>query len=115
MCSSSHEHLSQSESIGRRGTFLIVVKIDKNIAALLLTASDAFCPILKNLGPIMALVAAARSVPPYIDKIGRAFPRCRRVVMVRQAKRDVSVGKQSQDFRGVPTGMAKLKAVAPLF
>jgi hypothetical protein len=33
----------------------------------------------------------------------------------RDQKRDVSVGKQSQDFRGVPAGVAELKAVATLF
>jgi hypothetical protein len=73
ICSSSRDELSQSERIGRRGTFLIIIEIDKNIAALLLPASDAFCPFLKDLGAIMALVAAARSVPPYIDKSAVRF------------------------------------------
>src|SRR3954453_1745447 len=115
MRGSSREELSQFERIGRRCTFLIIVEIDKNIAALLCPASDAFCPVLKDLSAIMVLVAAARSVPPYIDKIGRALPRCRRLVVIRQAKRDVSLGKQAQDFRGVPTGGAALEAVATLF
>src|SRR3984893_14959581 len=53
----------------------------------------------------MSLVTAARPVPSHIDKIGGAFPRCRRIVMMRQAERDILFGQQSQDARRVPARM----------
>src|SRR4051794_7493439 len=79
---SSREELPQLERIGRRGAFLIVIEIDENIAALFVPARNAFGPVLKNLGAIMALVSPAGSMAPHIDKIGRAFPRRRGVMVV---------------------------------
>jgi hypothetical protein len=89
---SSSEKLPQLKGIGRRGAFLIAVEIDEHVAALFLPAGNALGPVLKNLGAIMALVPAARSMPSQIDKIGRAFAGRRSVVVVRQAERNILPG-----------------------
>ena len=54
-------------------------------------------------------------MPPDIDKIGGPFPRGRRIVMVRDAERDVLFGEQPQDAWGVPAGMPEFKTVPALF
>ena len=48
---------------------------------------------------------------PDIDEIGGALPWRRRVVVIRNAKRDILIRQQPEDFRRVPARVPKLEAV----
>ena len=54
-------------------------------------------------------------MPPDINEIGGALPRCRRIVMVRDAERDILFGEEAQDAWGVPARMPEFETVAALF
>src|SRR2546430_7201851 len=103
------------QRIRRRGALLIVIEIDEDDASLFLPGLDPPGPNRKRVGAIPPFVAAARPVPPDIDEIGGALPRRRRIVMVRDAERDILVGEQPQDPRGVPARKPEFKTIAALF
>src|SRR5712671_923442 len=105
----------QTQRVGRRGALLVVVEINEHVAALFLPGLDAPSPVRKRVGAIASLVMAARSMSPDIDEIGGALPRCRRVVMVRNAQRDVLFGEKPQDAWGIPAGMPEFETVAAFF
>src|SRR6185437_3296707 len=46
-----------------------------------------------------------------VNEVGGPLPRCRRIVMVGQAKRDIASRQQSKDDRLVPARMPKLETV----
>ena len=94
---------------------MIVVEIDEDVAALFFPGLDPPGPIRKRVCAITAFVVAARSMAPDIDEIGGALPWRRRIVMVRNAQRDVLFGEQPQDAWGVLAGVPEFKTVAALF
>jgi hypothetical protein len=50
-----------------------------------------------------------------VDEIGRALARRRRVMMIRQAKRNVSLRQQPENVGPIPARMAEFKAVTSCF
>jgi hypothetical protein len=110
----SVQKLTELKRIGWRRALLVVVEINEYVAALPFPGFDALGPIAEHRGAIMAFVAAARSMSSDIDKIGGTLPGCRRVVMVRQAERDIVFRQQPQNARIIPTGMSKFETVAAL-
>jgi hypothetical protein len=105
----------QADGIGGCGALLVVVEIDEYVAALLLPGLDMPGPIRKRIGAIVPFVTAARPMTSDIDEIGGALPGCRRIVMIRNAERDVLFCEQAQDARGIPAGMPEFETVAALF
>src|ERR1700760_3926191 len=63
----------------------------------------------------MPFVASTRTMSANVDEIGGTLPRRRRVVMIRQAKRDVSLRQQPKDVRPIPARMPKFKTVMAPF
>ena len=69
-------------------------------------------PTPQRRNRIMALVAAGRAVSAYINEIRRNDPRCGRLVMIRQAQRDIVVAQNLQDRILVPALMPELEGIA---
>src|SRR5215831_13140499 len=98
---SSFHKLAQLQCVGRRCALLVVVEVHIDIVALLPPTFDLLGPLLQGRRRIVALVSSAGPVSPYVEKIRGTLPRCRRVMMVGQAERDVVVAKLSEDTRNV--------------
>src|SRR6185312_13311240 len=98
--------------IGRCCALLVVVEIDVDVTSLPLPGLYAAGPLRKCIGTIMPLVAALRSMATNVDEIRRPFPGRGRVVVIRQAERDVSFRQQFQNAWLVPALITKFEAVA---
>src|ERR1700760_3687472 len=105
----------QLSSVGRCGALLIIVKIDEDVATLLLPRPNARRPLRECLRTIMPLIASARTMSTNVDEIGGALPWRGRIVMIRKAKRNVSLREQPQDVRPIPARIAEFKTVTPSF
>src|SRR5689334_611778 len=102
------------ERIRGRGAFLVIVEIDKDIAALFLPGSNACRPSGERLRAVVVLVPSSRAMPTDVDEVRGTFPWRRRVVMIGETKRDVMPGQQFHDGGLVPARMTKFEAVAAL-
>src|SRR5205807_121207 len=71
---SSTQQLAQLQCIGRRGAFLIIVKIDVDVATLLFPGAGSFGPIGQRVDVIMSAVAPTGSVASDVDEVSRALP-----------------------------------------
>jgi hypothetical protein len=103
--------LHQSPRILRRRALLVVVEIDEHRAPLAPPFPDVARPGAQRLVRILILVAAGRAVPAHIDMARRHLPRRRRVVMIRQAERDVMMAQKREDVVRVPALVPKLECV----
>jgi hypothetical protein len=111
---SEPQKLLQLERIRRSRALLVVVEKDEDVAALLPPRSNAARPFRKRLRAVVVLVLSAGAMSANVDEVGGTFPRRRRVVMVREAKRDVALRKLPQDRILIPARMPKFEAVATL-
>ena len=62
----------------------------------------------------MTLVPSARTMTAKIDEVRRPLPRCPRVMVIGNAKRNVFVCEDTHDTWRIPTKMPKLEAVTSI-
>src|SRR5579871_3975677 len=113
MFTGRRKHLAQFEGVDRGCAFLVVIKVDVNVSASCTPRPYLASPIGKCALRIVAFVAPSRTMTAYVNEIGSPPPWRRRIMVIGQAKRNIAFGQHLQNFRRVPTRIAKFKAVAP--
>jgi hypothetical protein len=111
----SRRQLTQLHCIGRRGTLLIVVEINKYVVSLPLPGLDAPRPFRERVGTIMPLVVTPWAVAPDIDEVGSALPWRGGILVIRQAKRDIPLGQQFHNAGLVPAWGAEIQNYTGVF
>ena len=89
--------MQQALGVRRRGALLVVVEINEHGAPLALPSRDVARPGAQGGLGIIVAVLAGRPMAAHIDVPGRHQPGRRRVVVIRQAQRDI-LRALSQDF-----------------
>src|SRR3979411_2469212 len=108
---SSAKHVHQAPRILRRRALLVVVEINIDRAARAPPFADLTC-VARKLGVgIIVLVGSARTVAAHIDMARRRLPGRGRVVVIRDAQRDVAVAQKVEDRALVPAGMPELERI----
>src|SRR5262249_41176018 len=109
----SAQEFGQPPRIARRRARLIVVEKAEHVVALALPAADAECPLAQHVGAVAALVAATGTVRTQIGVPRRHLPWSRRMVVIGDAERDVTLAQQREDRVVVPARVAEIEHVAP--
>ena len=106
------QQAEQRQRIHRRGAFLVIVKIDVDVAITVLPHLDRLAPGSERSSRVAAFVSATRAMAAQIDEVRSAFPWRWRIMVIRNTKRYISIGQDSKNVWRVPTGMTEFKAVS---
>ena len=85
------------------------IKIDINLVPALAHAFEPAAPFFQCAGRVAAAVQAPRSMAPDIDVASGGKPRCRRIMMIGNAERDVVVAQQIEDIVLIPAWVTKFE------
>lgn len=75
---------------------------------------DAFGPGRQHIRGIVPLVSASGPMSSQVDKVRRAFPWRRRVMVAGDAERYVALREQAHDRWAIPTGVTEFNAATSL-
>ena len=107
----SSDKLAEPRCIGRRRTFLIVIKVDEHLTLLLSPTSNALWPCAQGGLRIVVSVATVGSVTSHVNVSGCRDPWCWRQMVIREAQRYVVRAQQAEDRLFVPRWMAELEGI----
>ena len=107
------QKLHQTPRVGWRRTLLIVVKIDIHMSPLALPALHAPAPLAQSCIGIVAAIAPVGTMTAHIYVTGSCDPRCRCLMMICEAQRDIMRGKQIENAVVVPGCVAAFEGIAP--
>src|SRR5687768_14669618 len=80
--------------IGGSRAFLVVIEIDEDAMPAPRPEPDPPGPISERFVAVVTLVVAARSMAPHVDVAGGRDPRCRSMMVVRDAERHSLLAQQ---------------------
>src|SRR5258708_12529024 len=109
MTSGHLQHAHQAPRILRRRALLVVVEIDIDRAPRPPPFADLTCVSPELRVGIIVLVGSARTVAAHIDMARRRLPWRGRVVVIRNAQRDVAVAQKVRNPALIPAPLPALE------